>query len=340
MSYQISLGSWGSVFAVPSSVVDQHIKIASETQLKVLLYLLRHSDESLDDHQLSESLRISPEEVKNAVSFWIERGLLSEHEDTLLPATPVQASVVSAPTPSTEQPRPKKHRTTVSRAQRPDPLFVAKLLKEDRNLAGLLEEAQIALKKPLSSGDTGTLVMLYDSFGLPCEVIAMLLNYLAASGNADMRAVERYGIRWSDEGIKTVTDAEIALDRMARSKEAWGRVSSLLGIRNIGRPTKAQMENADRWLNTWQFSNEMITEAYERCVNTKGEYSMSYINAILKRWYAKGIKSLDTLQMEESASKKKPKTDRKGKSGKGSVYSVENASFNVQKYEDDSLFDD
>lgn len=336
MSYQINLGQWKSVFVVPSSLVDQHIKIASEAQLKVLLYLLRHSDEEIADEQLAKALKLSVEEAQNAVAFWIERELLTKQDEALTPT--------AAPQPETpavkpvEAEKPKKAHTAVSRAQRPDPMFVSKLLKEDPCLAGLLEEAQTVLQKPLSPGDTATLVMLYDSFGLPCEVIAMLLTYLASIGSANMRAIERYGIRWSDEGINTVADAEQEIERMTSSREAWGRISSLLGIRNVGNPTKAQMENADRWLNTWSFSDEMITEAYERCVNTKGEYNMSYTNAILKRWYEKGIKSLDTLQKEESSSKKKPKS--KAKSGKGSVFSVEGASFDVSKYENTSLFDD
>ena len=336
MSYQINLGQWKSVFAVPSSLVDQHIKIASEAQLKVILYLLRHSEEEISDEQLSKALRLSVEEVNNAVAFWIERELLMKQDQTLTPATAPQPETPAVTTAEAE--KPKKVHTAVSRARRPDSMFVSKLLKENPYLAGLLEEAQTVMKKPLSSGDTATLVMLYDSFGLPCEVIAMLLNYLASIGNANMRAIERYGIRWSDEGIRTVSDAEQEIERMIASREAWGRVSALLGIRNVGNPTKAQMENADRWLNTWRFSDEMITEAYERCVNTKGAYNMSYTNAILKRWYEKGIKSLETLQKEESASKAKSKT--KSKNGKGSVFSVEGASFDVSKYENTSLFDD
>lgn len=340
MSYQINLGQWKSVFAVPSSVVDQHIKIASEAQLKVLLYLLRYSDKEITDEQLAQDLKLSVEEIRNAVDFWIDRELLIKNDNMLAPAQTVYSDspATTATTPIVDEEKPKKVHTAVSRARRPDSMFVSKLLKENAYLAGLLEEAQTVMKKPLSSGDTATLVMLYDSFGLPCEVIAMLLNYLASIGNANMRALERYGIRWSDDGIRTVSDAEHEIERMIASREAWGRISVLLGIRSVGNPTKAQLENADRWLNTWRFSDEMITEAYERCVNTKGTYNMSYTNAILKRWYEKGIKSLEALQKEESASKNKPKS--KAKSGKGSVFSVEGASFDVSKYENTSLFDD
>lgn len=338
MSYQINLGQWKSIFAVPSSVVDQHIKIASEAQLKVLLYLLRHCDKVISEDSLCDALRLSKEEAVNAVSFWIERELLSISDNSLVPAYVSQKTdALSAPTVTEE--KQKKPRTAISRARRPDSAFVAKLLKEDSYLAGLLEEAQTVLKKPLSPGDTATLVMLYDTFGLPCEVIAILLNYLAENGNANMRAVERLGIRWADNGIKSVDDAETEIERMASSQKAWGRVSSLLGIRNVGNPTKSQLEHADRWLNTWHFSDEMITEAYERCVNTKGEYNIRYINAILQKWNDKGIRSLDQLREEESASRKQAKA-KKPNNPKGSVFSVENASFDVTKYENNSLFDD
>ncbi len=340
MSYQINLGQWKSVFVVPSSVVDQHIKIASESQLKVLLYLLRHAEDKVDEDNLSQALRLSKDEIANAVNFWIERELLMIHEDTLIPA-----KSADQPTPgvlcNTPVEQPKKPHTTISRARRPDSAFVAKLLKEDPYLAGILEEAQTVLKKPLSPGDTATLVMLYDTFGLPCEVIALLLNYLAENGNANMRAVERTGIRWADNGIKTVEDAEAEIERMTSSKIAWGRVSSLLGIRNVGNPTKSQLEHADRWLNTWRFCDEMITEAYERCVNTKGEYNIRYINAILQKWNEKDIRSLDQLKEEEENDARKKSRAKKGRSNpKGSVFSVENASFDVSKYENNSLFDD
>lgn len=338
MSYKIDLGQWGGIFAVPNSVVDNHIKLAGEAQLKTLLYLLRHSGEDIDDSVLSEALKISADEAANAVDFWIERGLIRSDNGSLTPKGSEKPIQSAPPAASLEPEPPKKRSTAPSRAQRPDPAFVARRLNEDPLLAGLLQEAQRTLKKPLSHGDTATLVMLYDTFGLPCDVIAMLMNHLAESGNANMRNIERVGIRWADEGIKTAEAAEAETERMDSSRKAWGRVSSLLGIRNVGNPTKSQTEHAYRWLVTWDFNDEMITEAYERCVNTKGEYNIRYINAILQKWYEKGIKSLDALKEAESASVK-PKT-KKTQSKKGSVFSVEGASFDVSKFESDSLFDD
>ena len=339
MSYKINLGQWNGIFAVPSSVVDKHIKLASETQLKVLLYLLRHCGREVSADELSQALKISAEEAENAVSFWIERDLLAEIRSELVPSESAgEPSAAAEAQPIAEETKKKPH-TAPSRAQRPDSAFVAKLLKENTYLTGFLEEAQRLLKKPLSSGDTQILIMLYDSFGLPCEVIVMLIDHLASTGEANMRSIEKLGIRWADEGINTVEAAEREIERLQSSRDAWGRVSSLLGIRNVGRPTKAQMDSAYRWLYTWGFNDEMILEAYERCVNTKGVYNMSYINAILKKWHDKDIKSLDRLKEDEAVSKKKQGKNKRA-SDKGSVFSLEGASFDITKFENDSLFDD
>ena len=336
MSLCLNLGQWNHVFAVPAAVVDSHIKLASEAQLKVLLYLLRHAGEDIGEEALSSALRISGEEVHNAVEFWKDRELLIDNGEMLTPAAAVDTA---APQCGRSQiPEPKKPHTVVSRAQRPDSAFVSDLLRKNTYLAALLEEAQSVLKKPLSPGDTATVVMLYDTFGLPCEVIAILLNYLDSIGSANMRALEKYGIRWADEGIKTVADAQHEIVRMTESSKAWESVSKLLGIRSIGNPTRSQLEHADRWLNIWCFSDEMITEAYERCVNTKGEYNIRYINAILKKWYEKGIKSMDSLKEAEAGAKTPQK--RKARSSKGSMFSLEGASFDINKFENDSLFDD
>ncbi len=336
MSYQINLGQWNSVFAVPSALVDKHIKLASEAQLKVILYLLRHSGEEITSESLTKALSISSQELDNAIDFWKERGLITERGAYLAPPAVTSDSDTAPLVIEKAKPAPEKH-TPVSRAVKPDSAFVAKIMQQDSNLVGLLDEAQTVLGKPLSPGDTATLVMLYTTFGLPCEVLALLINYIASTSNPSIRAVERLGTAWSDKGIHTVEGAEAEIERMTKSSEAWGRVSALLGIRNVGKPTKSQQEHAYCWTVTWGFNDEMIVEAYERCVNTKGEYNIKYINAILKKWFEKRIFSLDELQKSESGAKKAAKSKP---SSKGSVFSTENASFDLSKYEKQSLFDD
>ena len=67
MSYQINLGEWNSVFAVPSSLVDRHMKLAGAVQLKVLLWVLRHSGEEISDETLAAAVGASPADTRDAM---------------------------------------------------------------------------------------------------------------------------------------------------------------------------------------------------------------------------------------------------------------------------------
>lgn len=77
MNYNINLGGWNSIFAVPSDVVDKYIKIASGSNIKVLLYFLRHCGELLNDEIIATALSMNEEDVKDALSFWVQVGLLT-----------------------------------------------------------------------------------------------------------------------------------------------------------------------------------------------------------------------------------------------------------------------
>ncbi len=330
MSYKINLGAWGSVFAVPSTLVDSHLKLATESQLKVLLYILRHSDSDNSVEEIAKAVSVHPDEVKNAVDFWIERGLVASSDSGLVASADDDEMKISQPSEINEE---KKKPRPISRAQRPDSMFVARRLTEDKALAMLMDEAQIALSKPLSSGDTATLVMLHDTDGLPCEVLALLINYCASIGKGNMRAIERMGIAWASEGIFSIELAEAKITSLSQSNNAWLRVSKLFGLKNQGTPTKTQLAFADCWCNEWNFSDDMMYEAYERCVNTKGEFNIKYINGILSKWYTASIFNLDDLAKADATSAKAKKKAVKKDDER-------HASYDLETFESKSLFND
>lgn len=332
MSYKINLGAWSSVFAVPTALVDSHLKIATESQLKVLLYILKNSGEENSAESISKALSVHPQEVENAVEFWVERGLVAFSDAALTVAT-VSEKAKETTVTETQKVKVKTKPRALSRAQRPDPVFVAKRLGENKELASLMDEAQIALSKPLSSGDTATLVMLHDTDGLPCDVLALLINYCVSEGKGNMRAIERMGTQWASEGIFSLSLAEEKITRLSRSNNAWARVAKIFGLKNLGSPTKTQLSHADIWCNEWKFSDDMLREAYERCVNTKGEYNISYINGILSRWNNAEIYNLDDL-------KKADENGAKAKKRKTTADTERHASYNLEDFDKNSLFDD
>ena len=58
MDINLNLGEWNSVFSVPSSVVDKHLKTASSVYVKVLLVILRNAGNRISDQQISEQLSV------------------------------------------------------------------------------------------------------------------------------------------------------------------------------------------------------------------------------------------------------------------------------------------
>lgn len=307
MDIKINFSAWDGVFAVPQSLTDVHLKLATESQLKVLLYILRHNSKALTVTGISDAVCVHHSEVENAINFWAQRGLLMLDADS---APVVETKSVTAFVNEAPKEEVKKKVTLTSRLQRPDISYVASRISQDKELADLLNDIEFTLGKMLSSSDKATVVMMKETLGLPCEVIIMLVNYCASSGKANMRAIEKMAAGWSDKGIFTIEEADMMIKHLELSNNAWQKVSRIFGIKNIGLPTDAQLSYADMWCNEWKFSDDMLLEAYTRCVNTKGEYNIRYINGILKKWYNDKIFNLDDLSVTDAKTKDKKKNEK------------------------------
>ena len=78
MKFSINLGAWNSVFAIPTQVVDQHLKLAGGVHLKVLLWLLRHAGNEIDITDISNTLGIGTADIKDAIQYWAAAGLITD----------------------------------------------------------------------------------------------------------------------------------------------------------------------------------------------------------------------------------------------------------------------
>lgn len=337
MAYNFNLGVWGSVFAVPSVVADEHLKIANGNQLKVLLYLLKNNNKDLTAEAIGEALNMHPEDVKDSLTFWVERKVIGIDAEVITPAkaeNTVSETLSFAVVEPEEE--PKKAKRPVSRAVRPEPGYVIKRLGSDPGLAMLMDEAQRIFGRMLSNAEAGTLVMLMDTDGLPVDVLIMLIQYCVDNNKGTMRFVEKIGIEWGSEGINTVALAEEKIRTVTETYSYFNRVASTFGMKNVGSPTKKQLAFANQWVGTWSFSDDMLRLAYERCVDSKGELNMDYINGILKKWYMSGWKNPDDVEADSANAPKKSseKTKKKAKN----TLEVD-ASYDIEEYENKSIFD-
>ena len=64
MDYEFNPLQWTRIFAVPASVAENNLKIASGEQLKVLLYISYNNDHHCKTEEISQKLGIAEETVE------------------------------------------------------------------------------------------------------------------------------------------------------------------------------------------------------------------------------------------------------------------------------------
>ena len=283
MGYKLELGAWSAVFAVPNALVDRYIKEADGDQLKVMLWLLRHNGRPY-----------AAEDLAAALGFWMKSGLICSVDtplDTALTPNHVESPTPVAPQPKAAPTQPQRS-TAPKRMLRPDGLYISERVESSPEIRHLVEEAQNLLGKTLSPALSGTLIQAHEDYGLPCEVILMLIAYANKIGRANTSYIESTVRNWADSNILSIAAAEEKLRELDETAIAWKRCENAFGITSRRAPSKNESQFAHRWVFEWRMPDELLNEAYNRCVDNTGKVNMKYINAILESWHNAGIHTL------------------------------------------------
>ena len=71
MSIRVAPELLGRVFFVPKANIDEHLAYVTGQQLKVLLYVLRHTGEDLEVDDLAGGLHMPAADVSDALQYWL-----------------------------------------------------------------------------------------------------------------------------------------------------------------------------------------------------------------------------------------------------------------------------
>lgn len=182
MSYIFNSAVLGSMFAVPAQVVDNYIKLASASQLKTLLWICRHISEPIDAAKISQEIGYSVGDVDDALTVIAGWGVLIGTDVTVTPAP-----VPSEKSKITEQP---KHLEEIA-ASKPSSEQIMTRCKEDPEILAMFSDIEKMLGKTLGYDSRSTLLMMHDHYGLPIEVIYMLVDYCKSVGKSGFPTFQR-----------------------------------------------------------------------------------------------------------------------------------------------------
>ena len=282
MDYFINPSCFSSAFAVPVDLCDKYLKLAKGEHIKVLLYMLRNNNDALGEDIIAEALSLSCYDVKEAVLFWADAGVL-------LPKEAPKAQVAE--------------KTAYKKIIKPTREDILLRSQEDPKIKWLLNQSQFVFGRNLKQNETQTLVWLYDDCGLDIDVLFVILNHAKSVDKLKISFIQSLAIEWLEKGIDTVAAADDELREMASYDLAWKMVRSAFGL-PTRKPTKKENELAVLWVNEWQMSKEMLEAAYDICVDATAGVSFSYIAKVLENWHTSGYKSPAEIVKEAKQDKK------------------------------------
>lgn len=331
MSYTVNPSAFKSIFAVPAEIVDKHIRLANEHQLKVLLWILRNSPDNPDIDAMCTALKINKDDAADYLQYWVLTGVIlddgkvPEHIEAIKPA--------QAAPEKTKESKPKKEpEEPVTTHSKPSSAEIATRISESPEIGHLFNEAQIKLGKTIGYDGQCTLLLLHDHYGLPTEVLFMLIEYCVSVGKTNYSYIEAVGKDWGNREVDTLEKAAEQIAALKNINQVWREFAANAGLSNP-RPTMKQVPYLRKWSNEMKFSNEMIILAYEEMVNHTGKLSFSYIDKILTTWHTAGYKNPADIE-RAAAEKKAAKQPQKSKTDSANSRT---ASYDLDEFEERSL---
>ena len=288
MKYTLNSNAMTAPFFVPSSVADKHIKLATATQLKVLLVFLKNVTVGTSPEDIAEFLRLPVSEVLDALNFWADREILccvGKEPEKEIKKAEVEKTV----------------RPTVIKPSREE---IAKAADSDPKISFLIGEAEMKLARGLRDSEIRTLCWLYMDCGMDVSLILMLVEYAVSEGKATVSFIEHTAVCWLDAGVTTLSEAEEQIEMRNRKKTAWSLVVSAFGM-EYRMPSDKELEFSSIWVSDWKFNKDLLKAAYNICVDKNAKLSMPYINKILEKWHKDGIKTVEETKVASKSKKDK-----------------------------------
>ena len=300
--------------AVPTEIIDKHLKLAPAASFKVLLFILRNPEGTTDAEQIGMCTGLSVEDVCECLEFWESNGAIRVTDEKVSEQA-YKTAVGNAKTVQKPEEEPER-KITVKKlpVKKPTQREIALRLGEEPELKIIYNEAQKILGT--FGYDTQALIlMIYDYYGFPAEVIITLLQHQKFEGKTSSAAIKNRAEDWAKRGIDSLELVEeelLALEKISKTFDAIKDAAGFSG----DVPTTRISKFIRTWAVEWECSDELIIFALE-----ENKKVLSDTNKALKKYVQSGIKSPEEIQVRKKKSlpKEIKKTYETEEIGKNSV---------------------
>ena len=299
-SEKVRIQYGNSVICVPGSVTSR-LKNAKKQDIILLLELL--STPEADAEELAGRCECDVSAVESALAFWRGAGIL----------LPEDEEAESAPAAAAEE-KPKKRPKELAAVPMYSSEEIADAISSDAAIDSMITDCQQTLGQMFGQTDNMRMVSVLKYFGLVPEYMLLVCAYCAGIGQKSVGYVVKTVSGLCEKGITTVEALNDYLFAMEKSATLETQIRKLFGMNMARELTDKEKGFISEWSGTFGYGFEIIRKAYEITVNTIGEPSLNYANAILSKWYRDGLKTEEQIDASLKAEKSKKKGGETGKS--------------------------
>ena len=197
--------------AVPTDIIDKYLKLAPAASFKVLLFILRNPDGAANAEQIAMCTGLAPVDVEDCLLFWEGNGVIAI--DGKFNEEAVKAAVgnakIACQTEEKECVKAKEVKAPVRSlpVKKPTQREIALRLAEEEELQLICNEAQNILGT-FGYDTQSLLVMIYDFYGFPPEVIITLLQHQKNEKKTSSAAIKSRAEDWAKRGIDNLEAVE------------------------------------------------------------------------------------------------------------------------------------
>ena len=193
--------------------------------------------------------------------------------------------------------------------------------------------------KPLSSKDIQKINYFFDTLHFSTDLIEYLIEYCVENGHKSMHYIESVALAWSDENIKSVTEAKTS---SATYNKNCYTVLNAFGIKGRS-PAAVELSYIKKWTEEYGLTLEIIVEACNRTIANTHQPDFKYTDSILKNWIAKGVHHLsyitkiDLVYQQEKEMKRRAAATRAAAPAPNRFNNFEGRSYDISSLEQQLL---
>ncbi len=286
---------------LPESFSDA-LRNADEEDMRVLLaaILLEQKNGAATVADVCETLGLGAGELSASLKYWRGAGLIGRSRKSSNASKKASDGAEPEKIPSAHR------RGAVQSSEMPHyaTLEIAQLIEKRKGAADFISEAQRVYGKMFNQAEIAIILRMTEYIGFDEECVLTLLSFYSKPERKSIRYIEKVALEFYDEDINNIEALGAKLCSIERARSVEGQIRSMFGMGSRALTSK-EKKYITSWTEKMSFDMDMIRLAYDITVEKTHEATPAYANAILERWYADGINTVEAAR--ESAEKRAEK---------------------------------